>query len=302
MFTQAAARTFAVEAPRQVQSRDALRNLGVTPSEVKARVAAGRWRLCGHAVVLHNGPLTRRQRWDAALINVGPRAMLTAFTAAERGGLTGWDRDQVHVLAPMGTAPVRLPGLEVIVHRTRRWTLAAAPGVFRCQAMPSALVMAAVTFASPRPACAILAAGVQQRLVSAGDLHVQLVRRATVRHRRLMLAAVADIAGGSEALSELDFVRLCRKHGLPEPIRQQVRQERSGRRRYLDATWRRKDGRLVVAEVDGALHLSPARWWEDQHRQNELALADALVLRFPSVVIRTQPTLVAAQLRRALGG
>jgi hypothetical protein len=112
--------------------------------------------------------------------------------------------------------------------------------------------------------------------------------------------AVADIAGGSQALSEIDFVRLCRRHGLPEPQRQQVRREPSGRRRYLDASWRRRDGRLVVAEVDGALHLIVKQWWDDQLRQNELALADALVLRYPSVIVRTREDLIANQLRRAL--
>lgn len=56
----------------------------------------------------------------------------------------------------------------------------------------------------------------------------------------------------------------------------------------------------MVVEVDGALHLSPSRWWADQLRQNELTLADALVLRFPSVVVRTDPATVTAQLREAL--
>jgi very-short-patch-repair endonuclease len=109
-----------------------------------------------------------------------------------------------------------------------------------------------------------------------------------------------DISQGADALSEIDFARLCRRHGLPAPQRQAVRRERSGRRRYLDASWRRRDGRLVVAEVDGALHLDQRRWWDDQARQNELVLADAVVLRFPSVVVRTDEHYVAGQLRRAL--
>lgn len=109
-----------------------------------------------------------------------------------------------------------------------------------------------------------------------------------------------DIAQGAEALSEIDFVRLCRRFTLPAPIQQAVRRDASGRRRYLDASWRRHDGRLVVVEVDGALHLTARRWWADQLRQNELVLDDALVLRYPSVVVRTEQALVARQLRRAL--
>ena len=56
----------------------------------------------------------------------------------------------------------------------------------------------------------------------------------------------------------------------------------------------------MIVEVDGALHLAPKRWWSDQLRQNELTLSDAIVLRYPSVVVRTEQDLVAAQLRRAL--
>src|SRR5699024_2097586 len=105
------------------------------------------------------------------------------------------------------------------------------------------------------PACGLLAAAVQQRRCEPSALRAALGRATRTRHRRILLAAVADIEGGSEALSEIDFVRLCRRHGLPRPIQQRVRREPSGRRRYLDASWRRADGRLVVAEVDGAMHL-----------------------------------------------
>lgn len=105
---------------------------------------------------------------------------------------------------------------------------------------------------------------------------------------------------GAQALSEIDFIRLCRRAGLPAPVQQAVRIEPSGRRRYLDALWRRADGRLVAVEVDGAVHLAPRRWFADQLRQNELSLTGALVLRYPSVVIREEPKLVLDQLRRAV--
>ena len=105
---------------------------------------------------------------------------------------------------------------------------------------------------------------------------------------------------GAHALSEIDFARLCRRHRLPAPDQQAIRTEPSGRRRYLDAKWRRRDGRQLVAEVDGGLHLYVRRWWDDQLRQNEVMLSHSLVLRFPSVVIRTDEEVVADQLRRGL--
>ena len=158
--------------------------------------------------------------------------------------------------------------------------------------------MAAATFRNPRPACGILAAGVQQRLTTPEQLAAAVVGQDWLRHHAILRLAVDDIAQGAQALSEIDLGRLCRRFGLPDPIRQEVRVERTGRRRYLDAVWRRRDGKRVVVEVDGALHLVPRRWWDDQLRQNELVIAGSLVLRFPSVIVRLEPALVADQLRR----
>jgi hypothetical protein len=89
---------------------------------------------------------------------------------------------------------------------------------------------------------------------------------------------VRDIAQGAEALSEIDFSRLCVRFGLPRPVHQAIR-----------------------VEPGGALHLTPRRWWDDQFRQNELTIGGTSVLRFPSVVLRTEPALVADQLRRVIG-
>ena len=112
--------------------------------------------------------------------------------------------------------------------------------------------------------------------------------------------AVADISSGAQALSEIDFARICRRFRLPEPVRQSVRVEPSGRRRYLDAEWALSDGRRVVAEVDGAVHLLPRRYWDDMDRSNELVIDGSTVLRFATYALRAHPERVADQLRRAL--
>ncbi len=284
---------------RMVTTAAGLSRLGVSRSALVSNLAARRWQRCGKAIVLHSGPLTRDQRWRVALINCGPATVLTSFTAAQFAGLRGWERDQVHVLGHSGTTAPGPLGFGTVLHRTSRWPVATTIP-YRCHALAPALVIAATGFDSPRPPCGMLAAAVQQRLLLPGDLLAALAAAPRTRHRATLIRATHDIAGGSQALSEIDFVRLCRRGGLPLPEQQKVRRDSSGRRRYLDASWRRGDGRLVVAEVDGALHLNPKRWWEDQLRQNELALADALVLRFPSVVVRTDEATVLRQLRRAL--
>lgn len=284
---------------RGVGHRDELRRFGIDEPGVTAQLRAGRWREFGTAVVLHNGPLTQHQRERVAVINCGPRAVPTSFTAAAAWGLTGWDRADVHVLAPGGTTRPPIRGL--VLHRTRDWEradIAVHRGLHR---LAPALLIAAASFRSERPGCGLLAAAVQQRLVRPVELRRALDAAPRVRHRRALLLATHDIAQGAAALSEIDFVRLCRRFGLPLPTHQAIRIEPSGRRRYLDVEWRLPDGRIVAAEIDGALHLSSATWVDDQMRQNEVVIGGTLLLRYPTVVVRSAPLMVARQLARVLG-
>lgn len=285
---------------RMVAGTGELLAAGVTRSEIAANLAATRWQRCGRAIVLHSGELTREQRWRVASVNCGRNSVLTAFTAAEFAGLAGWLRPEIHVLDQPGARKPRDCGLPIRLHRTSEWPVTRWRG-YRSHIPAAALIVAASSLDSVRPACAILAAAVQQRLVTAEALLGELAKAGRTRHHAALVSATLDIGGGAQALSEIDFVRLCRRYHLPPPVQQLRRLDSAGRNRYLDATWRRRDGRLVVAEVDGALHLEQKRWWDDQLRQNELSLANALLLRFPSVIVRTEPGLVAAQLRRALG-
>lgn len=281
-----------------VESLPSLLRQSWTRSAVRAQFDARRWQRVGRAVVLHNGELSDEERARAALINCGPRAALTAFTGAEMRGLTGWHRDEVHVLVPNGARITRPPGLHIVPHWTSDWSAVRAPNGI-CL-LPDAVVATAGTFAQPRPACGILAAAVQQRLTDADELRRLVIARSRMRHRSLLLSVLADIACGAEALSEIDFARMCRRHGLPEPVRQAIRLDRFGRRRYLDAEWRLPDGRTLVVEIDGALHLIYRQWWSDSMRQNEIVLTGSPVLRYPSALLRCDEAAVVDQLRRAL--
>lgn len=89
--------------------------------------------------------------------------------------------------------------------------------------------------ASGRARCAspsvnpLLAAGVQQRLVRVGQLERVVTQNKRLRRRRLIASTLDDIAGGAQALSELDFTRLVvRAYRLPEPDRQRRRGNRHG--------------------------------------------------------------------------
>jgi hypothetical protein len=297
VLTTAASRARAVSGP-VVTTLPALLKTGLSESEVRAHLSAGRWQRFGRAIVRHNADPSRHDVRSIVLVNAGSRAVLTAFTALEDHGLRGWERDDTHVLVPGGTHVKRIPGVPIRVHYTGTWDEAQELAGRRLHRVAPSLALAAATFRNPRPACGILAAAVQQRLVMPEQLAEVIAEQTWLCHHAVLRLALDDIAQGAQALSEIDLGRLCNRFGLPAPMRQDVRLEEDGRRRYLDAVWVRRDGKRVVVEVDGALHLVPRRWWDDQLRQNELVIAGSLVLRFPSVIARLEPGLVADQLRR----
>lgn len=225
------------------------------------------------------------------------------MSALEAGGLVGFKSGRVHVVVPNGARVHPLPWVKV--HVSRRFQpedVQPASSPPRCRTARAA-IDAASWKGSARAGCAILAAVVQQRLATPEQLAEELEKAGFIRHRRILLRAVLDIQGGSEALSEIDLVRLCRKAGVPKPDQQVVRTDSSGRRRYLDARLVRPDGRVILIEVDGAVHLRVDHWWDDQSRSNDLVLAeDAIIIRLPSVLLRADPSAVTDLLRRAYYG
>ncbi len=146
---------------------------------------------------------------------------------------------------------------------------------------------------------AVLAAGVQQRLVRAQDLSQVVDRMGAIRRRKLIRETIGDIAGGSQALSELDFTRqVIRAFRLPEPSRQAARRDAKGRRRWTDVTW---DDYKIVVEIDGAQHTEdPLQRWDDMERDIDLGLDGYQTLRFPAWLVRTNPGYVARKILEAL--
>jgi very-short-patch-repair endonuclease len=265
---------------------------------VRWRLASGRWRrVCRGVLVTQSGPLTEEQRLWAQILAAGEGAVLAGLTAARLDGLTGFAEDRNYLLIPMSRRSRKaLPG--VVVRRS----LALGPADVHPSRLPPrtrfgrSIVDAAAWAATDRRARAILAAAVQQRLVRPADLGAVVERRPRVRRRALMRATLADVEGGAQALSELDFCDLVRRFRLPEPDRQFERVDEQGRR-WLDAVWERA---RLVAEIDGRWHMDARTWWADMARDNELTIDGYRVLRFPAFVVRDNPQAVAAQIARAL--
>ncbi|MCA1823696.1 MAG: hypothetical protein ABR520_08800 [Mycobacteriales bacterium] len=264
---------------------------------IRSQVRARRWQLWSpRVVVASNGALTPVQlRW-AALLHCGQDAVLCDATAAELGGLRGYESSEVHVSVPRGAHVVAPSG--VLLHWRRDRPVDPQPARQpRRDRIRIALVDMTGSTRDPRRACAVLAAGVQQRLVLASALRAEIDRRARARHKQLLLNVLGDIDGGAHALGEINFAQLCRKYGLPPPTRQTIRRDRRGRRRYLDVYW---DEWHLVVEIDGAAHMEVEAWWADMSRQNGIVLGANRVLRFPSAVLRIDPAVVMDEVTAGL--
>lgn len=273
-------------------------------AELRHKLSTGRWQHLDRGIIVaQTGPLTEGQLLRAALLWGGPRAVLGGLTAARLDGLAGFTtrKQPAHLVLPPGRNPrTPLSGIEIVVHYTRTLGTgdvhpARQPRRTRIE---RSLLDAAQWMPSARGAMAVLAAGVQQRLVRVDGLSAAAARLGRIRRREIIVGALADIAGGAQALSELDFTRLVvRRHRLPDPARQVARTDARGRRRWIDVYW---DTAKLMAEIDGAQHMDPSEYWDDMERDNSMTIGGYRVLRFPAWLVRREPAYVAAEIRRAL--
>jgi hypothetical protein len=282
----------------------------MSEDQLRWKIASGRWQKPSRGVVIgQSGPLTERQLLRVALLRAGPRSALAGLTAARLDGFKGFDDKApfadrpIYLLVPYGykrrTPPL---GLNVVTHYSQVLADADVHPTRqpRRTRIARSLVDAAAWMPTDRGAAAILAAGVQQGLARAADLRLVADRIETRRRRKLIIEALGDIAGGSQAISELDFIRLVvRPFGLPEPSRQLSRRDRHDRRRWIDAAW--DDCKLAV-EIDGAHHTEdPLQRWDDMERDIDLMLDGYQILRFPAWLVRENPGYVARRILEALG-
>jgi hypothetical protein len=277
-------------------SRRQLLELGVTRWQIIAELKARRWKAHGtQSVCVHTGePSDQAMRWFA-VFEAGPRSAVDGVSALEAAGLKGFESDHVRVSVPRGTRVVRRRGLMVRQTRRLRRTDVLATGLPRVR-VEIAAIRAALWAVSDRQAATILAMVVQQRLVTAESLGVELLTVKRHRRRAFIEAIIMDLVDGAQAMGELDFARLCRSRGLPEPDRQVVRRTTHGKA-YLDAEWVAFD---LVVEIDGIHHLAASAVIGDALRQNAVTLGTRRVLRLPVMGLRVSPEAFFSQVRDGL--
>jgi very-short-patch-repair endonuclease len=280
-----------------VLSRTALRGLGADRHVIAREAAGDRWAIHGaQTVAVHTRPLEAPALWWRAVWESGSRvATLDGVSALLAAGVNGYNDPVVHVSVPDAHSPKRTPGVRV--HRVVRLDgeLLTDRGVPRVRPALAA-VRAAHWAVSDRQAALVLVLPMQQGIVSGPQLQAATSMWSGRRRRALIPQLVQDITDGATSLGELDFARMCRERGLPQPDRQVVRRTPRGRV-YLDVGWGRS--RLVV-EIDGSHHGEGLTVISDHLRQNEVALTRDIVLRISLLGLRLAEDPFLDQVARAL--
>ena len=275
------------DAQAMVLGRGQLTGLDIHRQLVSRRVKAGLWQAVGpHVVVLHPGPLTRRQQHWVGVLHSGPGAVLSGLTALEVEGFTGFTSPDVITLAPHGRGRRDL-ATEVVTVRVRERVRIPAGELLTRRSPPRlrqepAAVLAASGAQSDRACRTILAMVVQQRLAAPAALRALVEQRPRLARRALILETIDDVEGGSQSLPELEYLAGLRRFRLPMPSRQ-ARVQRPDGRYLLDAEF---DEFLVTVEINGIQHLTMAQKEWDDMRRTRLAIGGRLVVDIGSYAVR----------------
>jgi very-short-patch-repair endonuclease len=293
---------FLLNAQSSVISRQQARDAGWPERNVDRRLRSGSWqRLYRGAYAAFTGDPSREAMLWAAVLRVGPGAVLSHQTAAELHHLTDKPSSKIHVSVPAQRNPGRVhPIRGVVIHRSRGlvaewqppWHLPRTP----VEDTVLDLIAAARTFDD---AYGWISAAVGRRLTTAELLGKALAARSRMRWRGWVTAALRDAAEGVHSPLERRYVHgVERAHGLPTARRQARRRHGTGTR-YLDNLYEEHE---LCVEVDGeAAHPAEGRW-RDTRRDNANLAQGARTLRYgwPDVTEQRCRTAaeVAAVLRR----
>lgn len=280
-----------------VATRTMLLGAGLTRGQIQVEVDRGVWVAVGrHTISVAAGDQPSDEAlWWRALWESGERSVLDGPSALMAAGLTGWTESAIHITVPNRAKVRPLPG---VVHHRIREIGPVVPGGLRRTRPEVAVVRAAQWAKNDRAAATIVAMSVQQGRVRPERLLERWLGVDRAARRRVLDGVIRDVCDGAHSLSELDFARLCRRRGLPEPSRQVIRSGRNGRV-YLDVYW---DDLCVHVEIHGAQHMQGTAGIEDALRLNDLGLGErSLVsLQIPVLGLRTRPDDFLDQVERAL--
>lgn len=266
------------EAQYGVMTRRQLSANGLTPSMIKARIAAGTLvRIHPTVYALGHRQLRREGHWLAAVLACAPGAALSHREAAALHGLRPSGRSRIDVTTTRRLRD-RRPGIEL--HHS---TTLEAKDITTVDGIPVTTVARTLVDLAdviPRDSLAkALREAEHLRTVHVGDLRDAMAR---TRHRpspgHARLTAVLEEHGKrsiqlTRSILEDRFLTLCDRHGLPRP-----RTNAYVGPHEVDACW---PAHRLAVELDGwERHKDRVAFQRDRDKSNALARAGWRVLRF----------------------
>lgn len=271
--------------------------LGVGYEEIRAHVAAGRWRRLHDGVyfMANTKPGRPSVRW-AALLASGEGAVLSHDTAAEVYGFGRLHRELLlEVSIPESRREVAVPGV-----RVRRSRLLPAKGSTH-DGWPITTAADTVLdlideMRSPYAVVGLLTDACRSSAVSARAILLAMGRRKRQRNRQLVKDTLADVIGGVESNLEHKYLaRVERPHGLPRG-RRQVKDRVNGIPIRKDVEY---DEFSTVVELDGRMGHEGSGRHRDSRRDNASTRRGNATLRYGHADLH-QPCAVAAEVSTVL--
>ena len=275
-----------------------LREVGLTPSGVRNRIAAGRLHRIHRGVyTVGHRLISTRGHWKAATLAYGPTAVLSHRSAAALWGLRASHSGRIDVCLPSPSSRSR-PAVTAHRSLTLRFEDTTTVDNISCTTVARTLLDLAEVLDDR---------GVERAIEQAEILRLFDVRAVndvldrangrlgTGRLRRAL--EEANEPAFTESELEEAFLELCREHGLPRPA-VAVWVATSEGHLKADFVWRAQ--RLVV-ETDGyAFHRHRQAFERDHRRDGLLNLAGWQVRRFTWRQIDGDAHMVAATVRAVL--
>jgi very-short-patch-repair endonuclease len=273
--------------------------LGLSPSAVRGRVAAGRlWRMHRGVYAVGHLALAPRGHAIAAVLACGPGAALSHRSCAALRGLRRSARTRIDVTAP-GRRGRSIAGIDAHRDDTLHPDDVEDVDGIPCTTVARTLL----DLAGVVDRRALERACEQAEVLEVFDLRAidDVLRRANGRRGAGVLRAVLREHTITPLFTrrELEerFLRLCRDHALEAPeVNSWIALEGGGLE--ADFVWR---GRRLCVETDGrAVHLTRHAFERDRRRDQRLLLAGWRVARFTWRQLEDEPATVAATLRGLL--
>ena len=275
-----------------------LTELGIPPNTAYRRCRPeGPWRrLLPGIVSLYSGPPDPDQLVAAARLYAGEDAVLTGGVACRAIGLrTVPASDTVHLLTPH-ERKVHSAGF-VLIERTHRLPKPQRRNGLLVAPPTRAVLDTARRMTEVRPARALITESVQRKFTSVTELTAELARGSS-RGSALPRRILAELTTGQESVAEIDAQRVWRLSGLPSPLWNRRLVTPDGRVIAKPDAWFDDVG--LAWEIDSlAFHLGADGFDRTLTRNGRYTAAGILVLQTLPTRLRTEPEVVAEELRAA---